>query len=158
MENTNISSVSRVKSALSDLNIAAEVLELPQTTRTAADAAAALGCQVAQIAKSIVFEASPSGRAVLVLARGDRKVNEDTLSQALSEQVKKASADFVREKTGFAIGGVCPYGLASNVAIFFDSDLMAFEHVWIAAGSPNSVCKLMPGQLLETTAASSIQF
>jgi Cys-tRNA(Pro) deacylase len=144
-------SVDRVRSALNALGLETEIKEFSASTRTSADAAAAIGCSVAQIAKSLVFRAKPSGRAVLVMASGANRVDEKKLAQALGETIGKADADFVRAETGFAIGGVSPVGHGIKLKTFIDEDLMALSEIWAAAGSPNSVFRLTPQDLLRVT-------
>src|SRR5215475_6708607 len=101
-------SMERVRTALAELGLQTGIKEFAASTRTSADAAAAIGCSVAQIAMSLVFRAKPSGRAILVMASGANRVDEKKLAQALGETIGKADADFVRAETGFAIGGVSP--------------------------------------------------
>ena len=144
-------SIDRVRSALAVLNLQTEIKEFSASTRTSADAAAAIGCSVAQIAKSLVFRTKPSGRAVLVMASGANRVDEQKLAAALGETIGKADADFVRAETGFAIGGVSPVGHGLRLKTFIDEDLMAFSEIWAAAGSPNSVFRLTPQDLLRVT-------
>lgn len=132
----------RVQKALADRGLPYEVVELPQSTRSAAEAAQAVGCEVGQIAKSLVFRGKDSGRPVLVIASGKNRVDEDKLASYVSEPVEKADADFVREETGFSIGGVPPIGHAKPLATFIDEDLLRYEEVWAAAGTPNAVFKL----------------
>jgi prolyl-tRNA editing enzyme YbaK/EbsC (Cys-tRNA(Pro) deacylase) len=144
-------SVERVRLALSELGLQAEIKEFAASTRTSADAAAAIGCAVAQIAKSLVFRAKPSGRAVLVMASGANRVDEAKLAAALGETIGKADADFVRAETGFAIGGVSPVGHGVRLKTFIDADLMDLGEIWAAAGSPNSVFRLTPQELLRVT-------
>ena len=145
------SSVERVRVALAALGIVTEIKEFSASTRTSADAAAAIGCSVAQIAKSLVFRAKPSGRAILEMASGANRVDEAKLAEALGETIGKADADFVRAETGFAIGGVAPVGHGLRLKTFVDQDLMAFEEIWAAAGSPNSVFRLTPAELVRVT-------
>jgi len=145
------SSVERVRVALAALGIVTEIKEFSASTRTSADAAAAIGCSVAQIAKSLVFRAKPSGRAILVMASGANRVDEAKLAEALGETIGKADADFVRAETGFAIGGVAPVGHGFRLKTFVDQDLMAFDEIWAAAGSPNSVFRLTPAELVRVT-------
>lgn len=128
-----------------------EVREFGASTRTSADAAAAIGCQVAQIAKSLVFKARPSGRAVLVIASGINRVSEAKLAAALEENIGKADATFVRDKTGFAIGGVAPVGHTERPVIFIDQDLLQYAEIWASAGTPNSVLRLPPAGLQRIT-------
>ena len=128
-----------------------EVLEFDAGTRTAADAAAAIGCTVAEIAKSLVFRGVASGRAVLVVASGANRVDERKVAALIGEKISRADAEFVRAKTGFAIGGVPPVGLAEPPLTLIDADLMLFETIWAAAGTPNAVFRLKPGDLEELT-------
>jgi prolyl-tRNA editing enzyme YbaK/EbsC (Cys-tRNA(Pro) deacylase) len=128
-----------------------QVLEFDAGTRTAADAAAAIGCTVAEIAKSLVFRAKQSGRSVLVVASGVNRVDEKKVAAVIGEKIGRADADFVREQTGFAIGGVPPVGHATAPLALIDSDLMQYETIWAAAGTPNAVFALTPGQLVALT-------
>jgi prolyl-tRNA editing enzyme YbaK/EbsC (Cys-tRNA(Pro) deacylase) len=130
----------------------AKVVELPSSTRTAAEAAAAIGCSVAQIAKSIVFRMANSQRPVIVVASGVNRVDEARVAQLLGEPIEKADAAFVREKTGFVIGGVPPMGHAEPITTLIDEDLFGYAEIWAAAGTPNSVFRLTPAKLLEMTA------
>jgi prolyl-tRNA editing enzyme YbaK/EbsC (Cys-tRNA(Pro) deacylase) len=141
----------RVQQLLAEQGIAAEVVEFAETTRSAADAAAQIGCAVGQIAKSLVFRARPSGRPVLVIASGANRVDETAVAALLGEAIGKADADFVRDKTGYAIGGVAPIGHASPPATFIDQDLLGYEVIWAAAGTPFAVFRLTPGELVRLT-------
>jgi prolyl-tRNA editing enzyme YbaK/EbsC (Cys-tRNA(Pro) deacylase) len=129
-------------------------LEFDASTRTAADAAAAIGCTVAQIAKSLVFRATQSGRAVMVVASGVNRVNERKIAALVGEPIARADADFVRAKTGFAIGGVPPIAHREPVPTILDEDLRAFDVIWAAAGAPNAVFRLTPGDLKRLTGAA----
>ena len=124
----------RVRAALEALALDCEVLTLPDSTRTAEEAAAAVGCSVGEIAKSLVFRAGE--RAVVGIMSGDNRLDTGKLAEALGEDVSRADADFVRAATGFAIGGVPPLGHATQVPVFMDADLFRFERIWAAAGSP----------------------
>jgi len=150
------SSADRVRQALSALGHAAEVREFGATTRTSADAAAAIGCAVAQIAKSLVFRALGSNRAVLVIASGVNRVDEKLLAEALGDRIGKADATFVRDKTGFAIGGVAPVGHSEKPITFIDQDLLAHKEIWAAAGTPHSVFRLTPQELVTMTSGRVI--
>jgi prolyl-tRNA editing enzyme YbaK/EbsC (Cys-tRNA(Pro) deacylase) len=141
----------RIQALLAERGYACRVVEFAETTRSSADAAAAIGCEVAQIAKSLVFRAKPSGRAVLVIASGANRVDEKAVAAALGEGLGKADAEFVRDRTGFAIGGVAPIGHATPPLTFIDEDLFRHETIWAAAGTPFSVFELTPGQLVEMT-------
>ena len=127
-----------------------EVLEFDASTRTAADAAAAVGCTVAQIAKSLVFRAQ-GGRPVLVVASGIHRVEEKRIAALVGEPITRADANFVREATGFAIGGVPPVGHTTAPVVLIDEGLMGFREIWAAAGTPNAVFRLTPADLVELT-------
>ena len=131
-----------------------EVLEFEETTRTAADAAAAIGCTVPQIAKSMIFKAKDSGRCVLVVASGPVRVSESKVTELLGEKIGRADPDFVRENTGFAIGGVPPVGHITDPVVFVDETLLSFETLWAAAGTPNAVFQLTPNQLIGLTSGT----
>ena len=154
-----LDSVDRVRAALATLGLETEIKEFAVSTRTSADAAAAIGCSVAQIAKSLVFRAKPSGQAILVMASGVNRVDEAKLAAALNtsmpgETIGKADADFVRAETGFAIGGVSPVGhdrRHGRLKTFIDADLMELAEIWAAAGSPHSVFRLTPQDLVRMT-------
>jgi prolyl-tRNA editing enzyme YbaK/EbsC (Cys-tRNA(Pro) deacylase) len=143
-------SARRVQDALAAAGFGGAVVELAASTRTSAEAAAAVGCTVAQIAKSIVFRAA-SGRAVLVIASGVNRIDERKVAAALGEKIGKADADFVRERTGFVIGGVPPFGHATPPHVLLDEDLFALAEIWAAAGTPNAVFRLTPAELVTLT-------
>ncbi len=137
-------SARRVSDALAEGGFANRVVEMPDSTRSAADAAASVGCTVAQIAKSIVFRAAESGRPVLVIASGVNRVDEALVGAELGEPLARADAEFVRASTGFAIGGVPPIGHYGPVEIFIDEDLLQHSEIWAAAGTPRCVFRLTP--------------
>lgn len=145
-------SVQRVREALAARGLAAEVRELAASTRTAEEAAAAVGCRVAQIVKSLVFRLTATDRPLLVLVSGSNRASEARLSALAGEPVARADADFVRERTGFSIGGVPPLGHAAPLPVLIDRDLMSFAVVWAAAGSPRAVFALTPADLQRITA------
>ena len=144
-------SAQKVQDALNRHGVSCEVVELPGSTRTAQEAAQAVGCRVEQIAKSLVFQGKTTKKPVLVVASGANRVNEKKLRDLLSEPVRKADADFVREQTGFAIGGVPPAGLAKPMEIFIDEDLFKCAEIWAAAGTPHAVFKLSAADLVKIT-------
>ena len=147
-------SARRVQEVLSRLGNDFEVVELPSTTRTAIDAATAIGCSVEQIAKSILFRTVNDKKPVMVIASGTNRVNESKLAEFVGEPVEKADADYVREKTGFVIGGVPPIGHPEPIRTVIDEDLLALGELWAAAGTPKSVFKLSHTNLLEMTAGT----
>ena len=140
-------SAQRVQSALVALGLAAEVVELPDSTRTAKEAAQALNCEVAHIAKSLIFEGAASHQAILVVASGTNRVDEKLLASLAGEPIKRASPEFVREKTGFAIGGVAPVGHTQKPKTFLDQDLQKYPILWAAAGTPHAVFKTSAEEL-----------
>ena len=140
-------SAQKVQNTLRALGLNNEVRELPATTKSAAEAAAAIGCQVAQIAKSLVFKTRTSGKPILVIASRANRVDEKKIAGFLGEPIERADADFVREKTGFAIGGIPPVGHSEKLLTFIDEDLLQYEIIWAAGGNPNAVFKLTPVEL-----------
>jgi prolyl-tRNA editing enzyme YbaK/EbsC (Cys-tRNA(Pro) deacylase) len=141
----------KVQDALKALGFLNQVLELQTTTRTSAEAAQAVGCRVEQIAKSIVFKGKQTQKPILVIASGPNRVNEKRIEEFISESLGKANADFVRKHTGFVIGGVPPIGHLEKLEIFIDEDLLKYEEIWAAAGSPHAVFKLTPSALIKMT-------
>ncbi|UCB44718.1 MAG: YbaK/EbsC family protein [Spirochaetota bacterium] len=156
MQESLSSSAKKVQKTLQSLGFEYDVVVLPDTTRSAKDAASAIGCSVDQIAKSIIFKAMRSEKPILVIACGSNRVNEKTISEYLSEPVGKADADFVRENTGFSIGGVPPIGHSQNIHTFLDEDLLKYEEIWAAAGTPHAVFRLLPADLVKMTNAKVV--
>ena len=151
MNKTLSVSAQRVQDALSALGVSCQVVELPASTRSAKEAAQAIGCHVAQIAKSLIFRGTQTGRPILVIASGVNRVNEAAVGRLAGEPIAKADADFVRQRTGFAIGGVPPVGHAEPLLTFVDADLLDYAEIWAAAGTPHAVFQLTPADLLKAT-------
>jgi prolyl-tRNA editing enzyme YbaK/EbsC (Cys-tRNA(Pro) deacylase) len=149
-------SAQKVQDALRTRGFASQVIESGKPTRTSAEAAAAVGCAVGQIAKSILFKRKSSGSPVLVIASGANRIDESKVAAVLGETLGKADAEFVRSATGFVIGGVPPLGHARPLEILVDQDLLAFPEIWAAAGTPNAVFKLTPDELLAMTGARAV--
>jgi len=150
-------SAQKIQKELASRGIQAKVVELPDSTRTAVEAAQAIGCTVPQIVKSLVFRGAESGKAILIEAAGINRVNEKAVAMIIGEPIVKADADFVREKTGFAIGGVPPLGHATEMgSVFIDEDLLQFLELWAAAGTPHAVFPLTPEQLIEISGGKVI--
>lgn len=145
------SSAQRFQDVLAVSGITGEVLELPQFTRTAKEAAAAIGCDIAQIAKSLVFRRLDTDEPVLVVASGPNRVDEKTVSDYVKAPIAMADASFVRSATGYAIGGVPPLGHNTSIETVIDQDLLSFDLIWAAAGTPRSVFSITPKQLVEVT-------
>lgn len=140
----------RVQSALASFGFDLEVVELPDSTRTAAEAAAAIGCTVEQIVKSLIFK-TQSGKPLLITASGSNRVNEKQIREIIGEKITRADADFVREVTGYPIGGIPPLAHKQRIETIIDQDLMHHDEIWAAAGTPNAVFKLTPQQLVFVT-------
>lgn len=142
----------RVQRLLRAAGWSGEVVRLDASARTAAEAAEALGCAVAQIAKSLIFKGRSSGGHILVVASGSNRVDEARVAAAIGEAVGKADAAFVRERTGYAIGGVAPVGhVVPPRHILVDADLGRLDPLWAAAGHPHAVFKLSYPELLTLT-------
>ena len=142
-----------MQQALSKHGLAAVVVEMPSSTRTAKDAAAAIGCGVGQIAKSLVFRGTASGAGVLVIVSGTNRVQEAALAGLVGEPVERATPEFVREVTGYAIGGVPPLGHTGRLPVWLDRDLFKYDEVWAAAGTPFAVFAIAPPDLQRVTGA-----
>lgn len=141
------SSAQKVQEALTSLGLPCQVVELPASTRTAQEAAQAIGCTVGQIVKSLVFRGARTGKPILVLASGVNRVNEKSAGEWAGEPIGKADADFVRRHTGFVIGGVPPVGHPAAIETYIDEDLLQYDEIWAAAGTPYSVFRLTPKDL-----------
>jgi prolyl-tRNA editing enzyme YbaK/EbsC (Cys-tRNA(Pro) deacylase) len=146
-------SAARVAEELRRLGVGVEIREMPDSTRSAPEAAAAIGCHVAQIVKSLVFRAVERDDPVLVLASGSVRVDEAKLAAAVGEPVEQASGKYVRERTGFAIGGVAPIGHAQPLSVYMDETLLDHDELWAAAGTPRSVFRTTPQELQQMTKA-----
>lgn len=144
----------RVQAALDRLAPGCAVVELESGARTAQQAADLLGVGVGQIAKSLVFRAADTGRAVLVIAAGDRRVSERKISALLGEPIERATPGFVREHSGFAIGGVAPLAHALPMVTFIDETIARFPVVWAAGGTPHTVFAIEPARLFAIVEAT----
>jgi prolyl-tRNA editing enzyme YbaK/EbsC (Cys-tRNA(Pro) deacylase) len=142
-----------VQDALSALGCTAQVREMPASTRTAADAAAACGCDQGAIVKSMIFRGAGTGQGILVLTSGTNRVHEARLGRQLGEALERADADFVRTATGYAIGGVPPLGHATDMRVVMDRDLRGYPEIWAAAGTPSAVFPTTPQELARLTGA-----
>lgn len=143
-----------IQDALTKKGLDTKVLELQSSARTAEDAAKTIGCVVGQIVKSLIFKTKD--HPILVLASGCNRVNEKMISAMLGERLEKADADYTREVTGFAIGGIPPIGHKKPIQTLIDEDLLQYETVWAAAGTPNAVFSLKSKDLLSLTGGKII--
>ena len=153
----NISSNQKVQAELTRLAIESEIIEFSATTRTAQEAAHEIGCTVAEIVKSLIFCTQETHQPILVLASGINRVNEKTIEQYIGEKIKKADADFVRQVTGFAIGGVPPFAHSQKIKTLIDEDLLQYERIWAAAGTPFTVFSLPSSDLARVTGGTIVR-
>ena len=151
-------SLERVRAAPDAAGVAVDIREMPGSTRTAAEAADAVGCALDQIAKSIIFHGQDSGAVLLFLTAGGNRVDPDKAATLAGEPLGRADAALVRARTGFAIGGVAPVGHLSRVRAFLDPRLAEFAQVWAAAGTPRHVFAIAPDRLQAVTAARTGDF
>ena len=150
-------SAERVQTVLNEFGYELNVVEFSDSTRTAQEAANAIGCTVGQIAKSLIFKGKSSQKPILIIASGTNRVNEKLVKEYIGEKLEKADAEFVLEHTGFVIGGIPPVGHIKPITTFIDEDLMQYSEIWAAAGTPNAVFKLTPQILVEITKGSIIK-
>ena len=149
-------SAQKVQDALNQFGMTLQVVEFDASTRTAQDAANAIGCTVGQIVKSLIFKGRQSGKPILVLTSGVNRVDEKKIAALLGEKIDKADADFVRQHTGFVIGGVPPVGHASPMETLIDEDLVQYADIWAAAGTPNAVFKLTTADLQQIVVGARV--
>jgi prolyl-tRNA editing enzyme YbaK/EbsC (Cys-tRNA(Pro) deacylase) len=157
MEQALSKSARRVQETLERLGFPCRVLQLEQSSRSADEAALAVGCQVGQIVNSLVFKGESSGNALLALVSGANRADEELLAREFGEAVGKAEASFVRQQTGFAIGGVAPLGHPQPLVTLIDEDLLRHDQLWAAAGNPHALFSLTPEQLLAMTGGRSVR-
>lgn len=150
-------SARKVEEAALALDLPIRIIEHTAPTRTAEEAAAACGCAVAQIVKSLVFVGAESERPYILLVSGKNRVNEKGIAAVLGEKLNRPNAEFVRDLTGFAIGGIPPFGHSTRLTPVLDPDLLEYETVWAAAGTPNAVFAVAPQALAEATAAAILK-
>jgi prolyl-tRNA editing enzyme YbaK/EbsC (Cys-tRNA(Pro) deacylase) len=146
-------SAQKVQNALIERGCNCKVIEFSESTRTAQEAAQRAGCELGQIVKSLVFRGKNTGKPLLVLTSGENRVDEELLSRHAGEPIGRPDADFVREMTGFAIGGVPPFGHTHPIETYLDEDLLQYPAVWAAAGTSNAIFEIPPAELLRITEA-----
>ena len=145
------SSAQKVQDLLISLGFNCKVIEHAESTRTAQEAADRAGCTLGQITKSLIFKGRTSHKPILVLTSGSNRVDEKRISEYADEHIVRADADFVRTVTGFAIGGVPPLGHAQKMETYLDEDLLQYQTIWGAAGTPNAIFELTPADLQKMT-------
>jgi prolyl-tRNA editing enzyme YbaK/EbsC (Cys-tRNA(Pro) deacylase) len=149
-------SARKVQDAARSGGLNVTVVERAESTRTAEEAAAACGCAVGQIVKSLVFRGATSGKPYLMLVSGTNRLNEQGVAGVLGESLTRPDAAYVREVTGYAIGGIPPLGHATPMQVFIDRDLLGFDVVWAAAGTPRAIFSVAPGALADAIGARVI--
>jgi prolyl-tRNA editing enzyme YbaK/EbsC (Cys-tRNA(Pro) deacylase) len=150
-------SAQKIQNILRGLGSDYKVIEFSESTRTAQEAADRVGCQLGQIVKSLIFKGSSSNKAILVLTSGSNRVDEARISQYMGESISRADPEFVRNVTGFAIGGVPPVGHAQPMETYIDEDLLQYTDVWAAAGTPNAVFQLPSADLVKVTSGKVVR-
>ena len=144
-------SAKRVQDILHQYIPDAKVIEFKELTRTSQEAANAIGCEVGQIAKTLIFEGKKSGKPVCIIASGINRVDEKKIASLIGESIERPDADYVLKCTGFVIGGIPPIGFKLDTVPFIDEDLMKYQEIWAAAGTPHAVFQLKPDDLLRIT-------
>src|SRR5688572_22185356 len=144
-------SAQKIQDLLNSLGYSYTVIEHAESTRTAQEAADRAGCELGQIVKSLIFRGKDSGKPILVLTSGANRVDEKRISEYAGEAIVRADADFVRNVTGFAIGGVPPVGHIQNMETYIDEDFLHYPTIWAAAGTPNAIFELNTGDLQKMT-------
>lgn len=155
--NTLSTSAQKVQDTLTALGYPCKVQESSITTKTASDAAALVGCDVAQIVKSLIFKGADSSKPILVLTSGANRVDENLISGYAGEKILRADPEFVRTVTGYAIGGVPPVGHAQPMDTYLDEDLLKHPSIWAAGGTPNSLFELSPMELQGMTSGKVVR-
>lgn len=150
------SSAQKVQDALKNLNYDYAVIEFSESTRTALEAAERVGCAVGQIVKSLIFQGKKSGKAILILTSGANQVDVKRIKAYADEKIGRADPAFVRERSGYAIGGIPPLGHLNPIETYIDEDLLQHEKIWAAAGTPNAVFELDADQLEKMTGGKVI--
>lgn len=151
MDNGLKGSAQRIQNILHEHKLGIKVIEFKETTRTSQEAAAAIGCEVGQIAKTLIFKCRTTGKPICIITSGKNRVDEKKIVQIVGEEIEKPDAEYVLKHTSFAIGGVPPIGYEFEKKLLIDEDLMQYSEIWAAAGTPNSVFRLSPGDLLQIT-------
>ena len=151
------SSAQKVQDALEELGYDYEIVEFDESTRTAKEAATRVRCEVEQIVKSLIFKGKKTGKAILILTSGANQVDIKRIKSHAEEKIGRADPAFVRERTGYAIGGIPPLGPLNPIETYVDVDLLRFEEIWAAAGTPNAVFKMNSSDLQKMTEGRIIQ-
>ncbi len=144
-------SAKRIQDILIEQGLDIKVVEFKELTRTAQEAADAIGCEVGQIAKSLIFKGKKTGKPICIIASGKNRVDEKKVELLIGEAIERSDAGFVRQHTGFAIGGIPPIGFKLDILPLIDEDLLGYTELWAAAGTPHAVFCISPDALLKIT-------
>ncbi|MGC1879475.1 MAG: YbaK/EbsC family protein [Rhabdochlamydiaceae bacterium] len=147
----------RIQDLLQNYNLDIKVIEFKELTRTSKEAASVIGCEVGQIAKTLIFKGKKSMKPFCVIASGKNRVDEKKIAQFIGEEIEKPDADFVKEHTHFVIGGIPPLGYPLEDKPLIDEDLMAYQEIWAAAGTPYAVFRITPQDLVKITEARIVK-
>jgi len=150
------SACAKVAQAFEKAGVPISIVQHEQSARTAQDAADTCGCALAQIVKSLIFTRSDTDQIILLLVSGANRVHENRTGRQIGAKLKRADIERVRTETGFAIGGIPPFGHILRLETYIDEDLLEFSDVWAAAGTPNSVFNIAPDTLVKLTDAKSV--
>lgn len=150
------SGAERFRAAAADRGLAIAIVEMDESTRTAQEAATACECDVGQIVKSLIFQTRDTADAVLLLVSGTNRVDQDKVAATIGQPLDRPDADFVKEFTGYSIGGVPPFGHARSMTTYMDADLLEHDTVWAAAGTPKAVFSISSARLRDVTQAATI--
>lgn len=140
----------RIQQVLQQHNLDIRVIEFKDTTRSAQEAADTIGCEIGQIAKTLIFKGA-NAKPICIIASGKNRVDEKKIEQLIGQAIEKSDADFVLKYTGFAIGGVPPVGYTLDIEPLIDRDLMSYTEIWAAAGTPFAVFNITPANLVHIT-------
>lgn len=146
----------RFRQAAAEHGLTVTIVEMDESTRTAQEAAAACDCDVSQIVKSLIFKTRDTAQAVLLLVSGTNRVDEKKVAATIGEPLVRPDADFVRQVTGYSIGGVPPFGHDVRMTTYMDTDLLEHDTVWAAAGTPKAVFSISSAQLRDVVQAETI--
>ena len=150
-------SAQKIQDQIKSLGYDYTVIEHTESTRTAQEAADRAGCELGQIVKSLIFKGKESSKPILVLTSGANRVDEKRIGEYAGEAIGRADADFVRAVTGFAIGGVPPFGHVQKLETYFDEDFLQYETIWAAAGTPNAIFEVKTSDLQTMTDAKTVR-
>ncbi len=141
----------KIQDFLIKQNLSLKVIEFHETTKTSIDAAKQIGCKIGQIAKSLIFQKQNSSELILIITSGKNRVCIEKIEKIINNKIKQADPTYIKQETGFAIGGIPPFAHNKKITTILDITLKDYDEIWAAAGTPNSVFSLTPKLLQELT-------